>query len=130
MIVDCITLEVHSQACQKYPKWEVCNIVETSQGKSEGWIDFLPADWYYHFRCVWPGIPKLLKITSLLFLFNILRKSCVMKLIFCMQISMKISYNSMQRFLMRMVKYSQSSQNSKFAMSLQYLEMKLELDAR
>ena len=30
---------------------------------------------YYHFRCVWPGIPKLPKITSLLFLCNILRKN-------------------------------------------------------
>ena len=25
------------------------------------------SNWYYHFRCVWPGMPKLPKITSLLF---------------------------------------------------------------
>ena len=42
--------------------------------------DFLPADkrksflQNYHFRCVWPGIPKLPKITSFLLLCNILRK--------------------------------------------------------
>ena len=47
---------------------------------------------YYHFKCVWPGMPKLPKITSLLFLCNILRKNWVMKLIFCMQISMKACY--------------------------------------
>ena len=50
------------------------------------------SNWCYHFRCVWPGIPKLPKITSLLFVCNILRKKWVMKLIFCMQISMKACY--------------------------------------
>ena len=48
--------------------------------------------WHYQFRCVWPGMPKLPKITSLLFLCNILRKKWVMKLIFCMKISMKVAY--------------------------------------
>ena len=37
-------------------------------------------------------MPKLPKITSLLFLCNILRKNWVMKLIFCTQISMKACY--------------------------------------
>ena len=45
-------------------------------------VDFLPADkyqlfldhWYDHFRYVCPGMPKLPKISSLLFLWNILRK--------------------------------------------------------
>ena len=48
--------------------------------------DFLPADnrqrlfqnWYYHFRCLWPSMSKLPKITILLFLCNILRKKRVM----------------------------------------------------
>ena len=44
--------------------------------------------WYYHFRCVWPGNPKLSKIKSLLFLFSILRNKWMMKFIFCMQVSM------------------------------------------
>ena len=47
---------------------------------------------YYHFRCVCPGMLKLPKITSLLFLGNILRKNWVMKLIFCIQVSMKACY--------------------------------------
>ena len=47
---------------------------------------------YYHCRCVWPDMSKLLKIASLLFLCNILRKNWVIKLIFCMQISMKACY--------------------------------------
>ena len=38
---------------------------------------------YYHFRCVWTGMPKLPKITSLLFFCNIL-KNWLIKLIFCM----------------------------------------------
>ena len=47
---------------------------------------------YYHFKCVWPGMSKLPKITSLLFLCNILKKTWLMKLIFCMQASMKACY--------------------------------------
>ena len=82
----------------------------------------ISSNWYYHFWCVWPSLPKLPKITSLLFLCNILRKKWVMKLIFCMQISMKVSYKLILWFLMGMVKHSQSYQNSKFAMSLQYLK--------
>ena len=45
-----------------------------------------------------------------------------MKLIFCIQTSMKVSYKLILWFLMGMVKHSQSYQNSKFAMFLQYLK--------
>ena len=56
--------------------------------------DFLKvlSDWYYHSRCVWPVIPKLSRIACLLFLCNILRENWMMKLIFCMQTSMKAWY--------------------------------------
>ena len=43
-----------------------------------------------HFRCAWQGMHKLLKVTSLLFIWNIWRKNWVIKLIFCMQISTKV----------------------------------------
>ena len=49
-------------------------------------------------------------------------KKEVMKLIFCMQICMKVSYKLILWFLMGMIKYSQSSQNSMFVMFLQYLK--------
>ena len=79
-------------------------------------VDVLPADnWFYHFRCVWSGMLKLPKITSLLFLCDNLRKKWVMKLVFCMQ-------KLILWFLMWMVKHFQSFQNSKFATSLQYLK--------
>ena len=45
-----------------------------------------------------------------------------MKLIFYIQISMKVSYKLTLWFLMGMTKNSQSSQNSKFAITLQYLK--------
>ena len=62
-------------------------------------VDFLSADkrqkassnWYYHFSCMWPGMSKLPKIISL-FLYNILRNKWMMKLILCMEVSMKVSY--------------------------------------
>ena len=44
------------------------------------------------FRCMCPGILQFPKITSLLFLCNILRKNWVTKLIFCMQVGMKTCY--------------------------------------
>ena len=80
----------------------------------------------FFYSNLWPGMPKLPKI-SLLFPCSILRKKWEMKLIFCVQISMKVSYKLILWFLMGMVKHSQSSQNSKFAMSLQYLKKKLEM---
>ena len=60
-------------------------------------------------------MPKLSVITSFLYLCLILRKKWVMMLI-----SIKASYKLILWFLMGMVKYSQNSQNIKFAMSLQY----------
>ena len=57
--------------------------------------------WYYHFRCVWPDMPMLPKITSLLILCNILRKKWMMQLIFCMQISMKACFKLILRFWWR-----------------------------
>ena len=49
-----------------------------------------------------------------------------MKLIFCMRISIKaLQIDTM--ILMRMIKFSQSYQNSKFAMSLQYLKKEFNL---
>ena len=53
-----------------------------------------------------------------------------MKLTFCMQINTKVdfstlgikgSYNMILSLLMGMIKYSQSTQSNKFAISLQYL---------
>ena len=75
-----ITLGVISQTDPKYQKQSVYNIFTISQGKHEGWSWFFAcwqmlkvfSNWYYHFRCVWPGMSKLPKITSLLFLYNMI----------------------------------------------------------
>ena len=45
-----------------------------------------------------------------------------MSLNFCVQIRMKVSNKVILLFLMGLAKHSQSSQNSKLAMSLQYLK--------
>ena len=74
--------------------------------------------WKLSFQvCVWPDLSKSPKITFL-FLCNILIKTWVI----CRQISMKISCKLILWFLMVMVKYSQSSPNRKFIMSLQYFK--------
>ena len=69
-------------------------------------------------------MPKLPKIKILLFVCNILRKKCMAKLIFCMQVSIKIYYKLIL-ILLGMVKHFQSSQNSTFAMSLQCLKIEV-----
>ena len=58
------------------------------------------SNWYYHFRFLWTDMPKLPKITSLLFLYNMLKKKWVMQLIFYMQISMKTCYKLILRFFL------------------------------
>ena len=88
-------------------------------------VDFLPTDKHQRFLQVDFIIlsvcdqtcPNYRKITSLLFLCSILRKKWVMK----------VSYILMLWFLMEMVKQSRSFQNSKFAMSWQYLKKKSEM---
>ena len=83
----------------------------------------------HHFRCVWPGMLKLPKVTRLLFLCNILRKNWARKLIYCMPISMKALYmKAFTMISMGMIKHSQSFQNSKFAMPLRYLKKNLEIN--
>ena len=66
---------------------------------------------------MWPGIPKLPKLKSLIFLCNILRKKCFWH---------AGKHENLQQtdtmILMWMIKRLQSSQNSRFAMSLQYVK--------
>ena len=57
---------------------------------------------------VWPGIPKLQKKTSLLFVCNVFRKKSDIKWIFWMQIIIKVSFKLILWFLLGMVKHSQS----------------------
>ena len=103
---DSITLGVISQTGRKYQKQSVYNIFAISKGKNEGWSWFFGcwqmlkifSNWYYRFRFVWPGMLKLPKITSLLFLYNMLTKKWVKQLIFYMQISTKTCYILILRF--------------------------------
>ena len=46
------------------------------------------------FWLVWSGIPKVLKIASLQCLYNISDKKLKMSLMFCMQINMKVNFNT------------------------------------
>ena len=66
---------------QKTSLQSLCNISR----KKWGWSWFLCNEHHhFHFWCVWPGIPKVLKITCMRCLYNISRKNWVMKLIYCM----------------------------------------------
>ena len=45
-----------------------------------------------------------------------------MKLIFCIQINIKVSYKLIQLILVGMIRHAQITENNKFAKSLQYLK--------
>ena len=75
---------------------------------------FLPADKRQRF---------LLRITNLLFLCNISRKSVKVDFLHVDKFEGFLQIDSM--ILMGMIKDSQSSQKSKFAMSLQYLKKEI-----
>ena len=64
-----IVVSVISQTGPKYQKQSVYNLCNISR---KTWRMMLQvfSNWYYHFRCIWPGMSKLPKITSLLFLYN------------------------------------------------------------
>ena len=75
--VDSINLAVLSQACRKYPKQQVGNTLQYVKESFKSEVDFSPA--YKHQRflqidtIIW-CVSKLPKLTSLVFLCNILRK--------------------------------------------------------
>ena len=90
------------QTGPKYQKQSVYNIFAISHGKHEWWNWFF-ACWqvlnvFSNFRCVWPSMSKLPKMTSFLFLYNMLRKKWVMQLIFYRQICLKACYKLIRRF--------------------------------
>ena len=105
-------LGVISQTGPKYQKQSVDNIFAISQRKHEAW-----------------SMSKLPKITSLLFLYNMLRKEWVMQLIFYMQISMKACYKLILRFFdgygQAFPKFPKKQICNVFTISLKKLEMKL-----
>ena len=101
----------------------LCNISRKTQRMK---LIFLLADKHQIFLQIdtitFGGVARHAQITQYnkFAICNILWKNWVTKLIFCMQIIMKVSYKLLLWFLIGMVKHSQSYQNSKFPMSLQY----------
>ena len=99
-----ITLVVRSLTCPMCHKQLVYNIFAISQRKHEErcyccwWIMKISSKWYYGFRFAWPGMPKLPKIRSPIFLCNIKNEMRVMQLVFYLLISMKSCYNLKLRF--------------------------------
>ena len=65
-------------------------------------INFLPVDKFLNFLerfCLWPGMPKLRKI-QVCYFFEISQERSRLKLIFCMQISLKVSFKLIKWFLL------------------------------
>ena len=114
-----ITLGMRCQACPKYPKQQVYNIFAINMSRKmwrtkfifclliniEGFLKVM-----VYGVCVWPGMPILPKEKSE----------------WCSWFLYADKHEHLHQIdtmiLMEIVKYSQSSQNSKFAMSLQHLK--------
>ena len=62
------------------------------------WVSKFPTRWYYHNWWAWSSILKILKVTSVQYLYNILKKMLGMEFIFCMQINIKVSTSGNYRF--------------------------------
>ena len=92
------------------PKTPSLHYLTIPQGKREVWTSKAFTNWYYHFRCMWPGMPKLPRITSLVFLCNILIRKWVMKLIFLHADKYESYWQIDTIILMEMVKHLQSTQ--------------------
>ena len=105
-------------------------------------VDFLHADKHESLLQIdtmilmgWSSISKVPKIASLQCLYNISKKKLKMKLIFYMQINIKVSFklistlwasSFLTRFILSlelsMIKHSQITQSNKSVRSLQYLK--------
>ena len=119
-------MDVCSKPCQKYLKWQVCNIFSISQGKREEWNWFLPVDKHQRFLqidaiilgvCVTrhAQVTHNNKFTISL---QYLKKEVSDEVDFFIQISIKLSYKLMPWFLMRMDKPSQNYPNGKFVINI------------
>ena len=74
-------------------------------------IDFLRIDKFFKFLvtfCVYPGMPKLPKI-QVCYFFEISQEKIRLKLIFCMQIGLKVSVKLIQWFLLRWTRITKIS---------------------
>ena len=70
-------------------------------------------------------MPKLPKITSLQYLYNISRKTWRIKLIFCLQLNIKGFFKLILSFLVRVARHAYITQNNKVVFSLQYIKKKV-----
>ena len=65
---------------------------------------------------------KVSKTTSLQYLSNISRKRQGIDIIFCLKIVIKVFYKLIPSLLVTIARHAQSTENKKFAISLQYLK--------
>ena len=124
-----LLLGVHSHACPKYPNQQVCSISRKTlrmklifclKIKMKGFFKLI----LLLQVCVASHVPKLAKVTSLLFLCNILKKRG-MTLLFCMQHESLIEIDAM--ILMELAKYSQSILGSNLQRLYNIFKKKLEM---
>ena len=102
--IDGMVFDGDCQAFSKFPKQQVCNIFIISQKEVRDEVDFLHADKHQSFIYVdfntlgikvsykvklslLTGMIKVVKVTSLQYLYNISKKKLLMEFIFYMQIN-------------------------------------------
>ena len=86
-------------------------------------ILLFPARLYYHYWWAWSNILKLLKVTSLQYLYNIPQKSYGQSSCFCMQINIRVSRSWHYRFCWKWPNMSRVPKIERI-MFLQYINKK------
>ena len=111
-----INLGEHGLACPNYPKEQVCKIFVIPQKRSDWWSWIFVQmsikvflNWCYCFWWAWPGMPKVLQITSMQNLFNI----SINELCYVLHADKKESLSQVDSiFLMGLTRHAQSFQVS------------------
>ena len=119
---------MHGQACPKRLKQQLYNIFVTYQGKPKGWSRFFPAD---HFQTFLQSDTVIFDVFGQTCQNYTNKKFAISLQYLKREVNDKVDVlharkheNVLQIYtmvLMEMVKHFQSSQNSKFTMSVQYL---------
>ena len=84
---------------------------------STSWASKFPAKWYYYYWWTWTSFLKVLKVTSLPYLYNISKGK---EFIFLHADKHQSFYKLALSFLMEMDRHAQSIENRKLVLFLQY----------
>ena len=89
------------------------------------WTSKFPTRWYYYYWWVWSSILKILRVTSLQYLYNISKKKFKNGVNFLHADKHQSFYKLALSFLMNLARHVQSTKNRKLVIFLRYIQKKV-----